>query len=269
MHRSPAPLTALAVALFVMPCGVLAAQVQGFSYAPGTATYRMVVRSTGTSEATGVKRELGMNAQELVTLVVTPHSLDTLALTIRLDSASVSSPAVGAIDPSPAIGMKVSAMLSPQGRIYSKQLPDMSGREAFVPVANEMARFLPIVPAELHTGLVWSDTITEPVTQMGVEIKQTRITDYRVAGDTSFAGERAWRIDRVARVTLSGAGSAMGTPLTFDGTATGSGMLFISHAGRYLGADLTDEVKSRVSIASLGREIVGSQTQVTQITLLR
>jgi hypothetical protein len=244
-------------------------QAQDFAYSPGTSRYRMVVKSSGVSEVQGAKREVGLDAEERMTLTLIPRGRDTLALSITLDSARVVAPNMGTVDATPAVGMQVSAVLSSLGRVYSRELPNMRGREAFTLVAEEMARFLPMLPASLRIGLSWTDTLSEPVNQLGIAITRTRITSYRVLGDTALDGERAWRVQRSALTSMVGEGTAMGTPMSYEGTSVGTGMLFLSQSGRYLGADLQEEVKSKVTLAAMKQEILGTQTQKTTVTLLR
>jgi hypothetical protein len=244
-------------------------QAQDFAYSPGTAHYRLTVKSTGVSEVQGTKREVGMDAEQRMTLTLIPRGRDTLALSITLDSAHIVAPMIGTVDASAAVGMQVNAVLSSLGRVYSRELPNLRGREAFTLVAEEMARFLPILPAMLRVGLTWSDTLSEPVNQMGIAISRTRITSFRVLGDTVIDGERAWRVQRNAQTTMTGTGTAMGTPMSYEGASVGTGTLFLSQGGRYLGADLQEEVKSKVTLAAMKQEILGTQTQTTTVTLLR
>lgn len=245
------------------------AGAQQFGYAPGTTRYRMVVKSNGTSETNGASRPIGLDAQQRLTLTLTQRSRDTLALSIVLDSAAIVVPAVGPIDASSALGLTVTAMLSPRGEIYSRSLPDSTGREAFMSVAEEMARFLPVLPAALRPGLTWTDTTRESVTQLGVPIMRTRVATYTVAGDTTIAEERAWKIERRASTLLEGSGVSMKTPIVFRGSSIGTGAYYLGHSGRYLGALLREEVKSKVTLASLNQDVVGTQTQTTSITLVR
>ena len=241
---------------------------QEFGYVAGTASYRMVVKSSGMSETKGVSRPISLDARQRLTLTISQRAKDTIALAIVLDSAAISAPELGLNDASKALGMRVTAMLSPRGRVYSRALPDLKGREAFVSVAEEMARFLPIVPGAPHLGLAWSDTTRDPVPQLGIPIIRTRVTDYRIAADTIIAGERAWRIERRAHTMMEGAGE-MGTPIVFQGTSVGTGAYFVSQSGRYLGADLREEVKSKATLSALNQDVVGEQTQTTTITLVR
>ena len=241
---------------------------QEFTYAPGTSSYRMIVKTSGTSETKGVSRPISLDARQTLTLTISHRAKDTIALAIVLDSAAVAAPELGLSDTSKALGMRVTAMLSPRGQVYSRVLPNLTGREAFVTVAEEMARFLPILPRAPYLGLTWSDTTRDPVPQLGIPITRTRITDYRVTADTVIAGERAWCIERRAQTLMEGAGE-MGTPIVFRGTSVGTGAYYIGHTGRYLGAELREQVKSKATLSALGQDVVGEQTQTTRITLLR
>ena len=242
---------------------------QEFAYAPGTATYRMVVKSAGTSDAQGTKHDIGLDAEQRLTLTIAARTRDTIALAIVLDSATIKTVALGTLDARPALGLRVTAMLTPQGKVYSRQLPDMKGREAFTAVAEEMARFLPALPATLSVGATWRDTTREPVEQMGIPITRTRITDYRVAADTILDGERTWRIARTAHTLMQGSGTTMGAPVVFESNSIGTGAYYLSRSGRYLGAELKEEVKSKVTLTALNQDVLGTQTQTAVITLVR
>jgi hypothetical protein len=257
------------VGLALLAGTAVASSAQDFAYSPGTAHYRLTIKSTGGWEAQGKKSEVGLDAEQRMTLTLVPRGRDTLALSITLDSARIVAPMMAGVDASPAVGMQVNAVLSSLGRVYSRELPNLRGREAFALVAEEMARFLPILPPFLRPGLTWSDTLSDPVSQMGIAITRTRVTNFRVLGDTVIDGERAWRVQRNAQTTMTGNGTAMGTPMTFEGASTGTGTLFLSQGGRYLGADLQEEVRSKVTLEAMKQEILGSQTQTTRVTLLR
>jgi hypothetical protein len=247
-----------------------ALHAQSFAYAPGTARYRMVVTSTGVSEAPGAtKRDIDFEAEQRVAVTIIPRSRDTLSLEVVLDSARIHSSLLGNVDVAPAIGMKVTAAISPFGRLYSRELPTLTGREVFTQVAEEMARFLPIVPRALALGATWSDTTTEPVQQFGISATRTRITDYRVSAETTFSGERAWRIDRMARTMIDGSGTTMGTPLTLQSRSNGTGAYFVAPTGRYLGAALRDEVTAKVRLVGLDKDVVSTQTQSAEIVLVK
>jgi hypothetical protein len=258
--------TLASILLASLASGVAAAQT--FSYAPGTTSYRMVVKSSGTSETRGLSRAISLDAQQRLTLTIVRRAPDTLALAIVLDSATITAPELGIRDVRGGFDMTVTALLAPYGRLYTRALPDLAGREALAAVAEEMARFLPIIPAAPRLGLAWSDTTRDSVPQLGLSIARTRITEYAVIADTTIGGERAWRVDRRARTSMEGSAS-MGTPIAFQGQSLGTGAYFVGHSGRYLGATLHEQVTSRATLTALNQDVVGSQTQTTTITLLK
>jgi hypothetical protein len=257
----------LGVAAPAVP-GVAAAQ--RFEYSPGTTQYRITVTSSGAAENMGQQQSFSFGSNQRMTMTLVKHGSDTLAYTMTIDSISGTMPTGQPIDGSKAVGMKVTAMLSPVGKVYSSVLPPLdAGREVLGPAAEEMAHFLPVVPSDLKIGSAWTDTIARPVHQPGIEIKRTVVTSWKVVGDTTYGDERAWRLDRSATTTLAGEGTTMGQPITLEGGASGTGTLYISQRGRYLGADLKDEVKQKATLVAQGMNVTSTVTQLTKVAALK
>lgn len=257
---------AIGTALAIAPA---LAGAQKFEYAAGTTQYRIVTSGTGFAEQMGQRQDVNFDTQQRLTLTLAKHAKDSLDLTMTLDSLTGRAPNGMPIDPGNAAGLKVTGVISPAGHVYSRQIPNDPSREMLRQAAEEMARFLPAVPGTIKPGLTWTDTNATPVKQMGMEISRTVITTYKVIGDTTVDGEKSWRIDRAATTTLSGSGSAMGQPLTLEGSAVGSGMIFVSPKGLYLGGELKDEVKSKVTLVAQGMDVNSSQTQITRISRVK
>lgn len=257
---------ALGAAVALVPA---LAGAQRFEYAPGTSQYRIVTTGTGFAEQMGQRQDVNFDTQQRLTLTLARHAKDSLDLTMTLDSLTGRAPNGMPIDPGVASGLKVTGVISPSGRVYTRQIPENPAQAALRQAAEEMARFLPFVPGTVKAGTTWTDTNATPVKQMGMEISRTVITTYKVVGDTMVDGEKSWRIERAATTTLSGSGSAMGQPLTIEGSAVGSGMIFVSPKGLYLGGELKDEVKSKVTLVAQGMDVNSSQTQVTKISRVK
>lgn len=252
----------LSIALVVVP---QLATAQRLEYAPGTTRYAINTNATGYAEQMGQRQDVNFDTEQRVTLTIARHSKDTLDLTMTLDSLAGRMPNGMPIDGSAARGLKVIGALSPMGRIYSKRIASDSAPEALRQSAEEMIRFLPVLPGDLKVGTTWTDTTATPVKQMGLEINRQIVTTYKVLGDTTYDGEKSWRIDRAATVTLSGSGTTMGQQVTLVGGSTGSGTYYLSAKGTLLGADLKDEVKSKVTLVAAGMDVTSNQTQTTKI----
>lgn len=262
MSVRPSVRAALGLASAMVPALVGA---QRLEYAAGTTHYAIATSATGYAEQMGQRQDVSFETQQRVTLTLARRTKDTLALTMTLDSLGGRMPNGMPIDGAAARGLTVRGTLSPAGRVYTKEVVADSGHGTFGQSADEMIRFLPVLPAKIAVGTTWADTTDAPVTQMGLEIARKVVTVYRVAGDTTYDGEKSWRIERNATVTLSGSGSTMGQALTLEGGSTGTGSYYISTAGTLLGANLTDAVKSKVTVVSQGVDITSSQTQTTTI----
>lgn len=261
MFVRPSLIAALGLGLTALPALVGA---QRLEYAAGTTHYAISTNGSGYAEQMGQRQDLNFDTEQRVTLTIARRTKDTLDLTVTLDSLAGRLPNGMPLDGSAARGLKVIGALSPIGRVYSKHVAADSTPEAFRQSAEEMIRFLPVLPNDLKAGGTWTDTTDAPVSQMGMQIDRKVVTVYRVDGDTTYDGEKSWRIVRNATVTLKGSGSAMGG-LTLEGGSTGTGTYYVSTHGTLLGADLTDEVKSKVTVAAQAMDVTSTQTQKTKI----
>lgn len=258
------PLFPISLGLSLVVAPALAA-AQRLEYAAGTTRYAITTNATGYAERMGQREDVNFDTEQRVTLTIARHSKDTLDLTMTLDSLAGRLPNGMPIDGSAARGLKVIGTLSPVGRIYTKRIASDSASDQLRQSAEEMIRFLPVLPADLKVGSTWSDTTASPVKQMGLDINRQVVTVYKVVGDTTYDGEKSWRIARAATVTLAGSGTTMGQPVTLEGGSTGTGTYYLSTTGTLLGADLKDEVKSKVTLVSAGMDVTSNQTQVTKI----
>ena len=262
MFARPRLTATLGVALALAPQLVAA---QRLEYAAGTTHYAITTNGTGYAEQMGQRQDVNFDTEQRVTLTIARHAKDTLDLTMTLDSLAGRMPNGMPIDGSAARGLKVVGALSPVGRIYSKRIASDSAPEALRQSAEEMIRFLPVLPADLKIGTTWADTNASPVKQMGLDIDRKIVTTYKVLGDTTYDGEKSWRIDRAATVTLSGSGTTMGQQVSLVGGSTGTGTYYVSAAGTLLGAELKDEVQSKVTLVAAGMDVTSNQTQTTKI----
>lgn len=245
-----------------------AAGAQNFEYAPGTARYRLSVHATAHAAQGAAGQDVSYDTQQRMTVTLARRTADTLALSITLDSVSGKLPNGAPIDGSSMLGVKLAAAVSPLGRVYAREGMSGPGVASLGGFADELYRFLPALPATLKPGVSWADTISSPIAQMGTQLKRSIVTTYTVLGDTLIGGQAAWRIERSAMSTLSGTGNAMGQPVDISSSGTGSGALYVSRAGRYLGADFKDDLVSKATLSSQGVSIVNTQTQITTIALV-
>jgi hypothetical protein len=262
-------LRSLSVAL--VASGLVAGPVgaQQFQYAPGTSQYRLTAVNKLTQEAQGQKVEQEVTSEQKLTVSLGRQSRDTLSFAMTLDSAKVQTSAGPPPDLSALIGLKVTGALSPIGLVYAAKGPEGPGSEMAGPLADEMSRFLPRLRPSFTVGATWTDTTSGKVNQMGVSLDRTVITTSKVVGDTTYQGERAWRIDRTTQATFAGTGTSQGQPLTMEGTSKGNDNLFVARNGIYLGGLSNTAATIKVVLVATGMEVGLTQNQNTTITRVK
>ena len=109
--------------------------------------------------------------------------------------------------------------------------------------------------ANKKVGESWVDTVKVTGNRGGLDVNTTIIVTSTYAGDTSYAGEKSWRIQRNLVFTVSGAGAQQGMALVIEGTGTGERTDYITSKGVYMGSALTQTSKSTVSLPADGMTI--------------
>src|SRR6188768_4304635 len=154
------------------------AGAQGIEYADGTTRYRVSTTTTGsqTTPLGSSKFELGV--QQQITLNVAHQAKDTLLATVTLDSISLTG-AASVADISSLRGAKFVSLVSPTGHVYSTRAPT-----SVDPVASQLAeaivRILPAYQPNLKQGVTWADTSSGKVTQQGMELDRTVVSNFVV-----------------------------------------------------------------------------------------
>lgn len=263
LHSLSLVFAAVAV-LAAVPVGA-----QQFQYAPGTSQYRLTAINKLTQEAQGQKVEQEVTSEQKLTVVLGRRSRDTLSFAMTLDSAKVQTSAGPAPDLSALLGLKVTGALSPIGLVYVIKPPEGPASEMSGPLADELSRFLPRLRPALAVGATWTDTTSGKVNQMGLSLDRTVITTSKVVGDTTYQGERAWKIDRTTQTAFAGTGTSQGQPLTMEGTSKGSDNIFVARNGIYLGGLMNNAATIKVTLVANGIEVGLTQSQNTTITRVK
>ncbi|MDE3152321.1 MAG: hypothetical protein KGL93_08735 [Gemmatimonadota bacterium] len=240
--------TALAVAL-ALPFATV--QAQQFHYAPGTSHYRMTVDAKVTQTVMGQSNDATLNSGQKFTMALAQQAPDTLAMTVTIDSIGQTT----SLGPTPGldslVGQKVQAFLSPTGEFYAKHL-GADTVAALASIADQLVHILPRIRVPLAKGATWSDTLTESTLQSGLNVKRQVISTFTVAGDTTIGGATAWEITRKSNSTTSGLGNIQGQNATMDGTSTGSGLVFLTHDGTFVGGTGSEDVKAKLTLTDAG-----------------
>jgi hypothetical protein len=257
MNRRVACLSAL------MLLGALPLGAQEVEYAAGTTRYRVSTTRKGTQSTPmgNTSFELGMRQQ--LTLNLARQSKDTMLATVTLDSIALDG-AADAAEINALRGAKFVSLVSPTGRVYSTQSPENQNPLASQ-IVEGMTRFLPAYRAHLKTGETWADTTAGRVTQQGVELDRTIVSNFRVEQDTTIGGVKAYKVARTTSVRAAGSGSAQGTRISMESSGTSNGAFFVSTAGVFLGGSSSDDVDLKLKILAQGAEISMKQNAQTKI----
>ncbi|MEO8560579.1 MAG: hypothetical protein ABI601_00795 [bacterium] len=243
--------------------GALPLRAQNVEYTAGTTRYRVSTTTKGSQSSPmgNSNFELGMRQQ--ITLNLAQQTKDTLLATITLDSIAMSGSAAGA-DVSSLLGARFVSLVSPTGRVYSTKTP-ASANPLVSQIAEGITRYLPSYHGNLKTGLAWSDTTSGKISQQGMEVDRTMVSNFTVERDTTIGGTKAFKIARVTSVKAAGSGTSQGTPISMESVSSSSGSFFVSSKGVFLGATSNDDVNLKLTILAQGAEISMKQSAATRI----
>jgi hypothetical protein len=243
-----------------------ALQAQAFQYAPGNSRYKLVSEQKMTQEAMGQKQDVEIKGEQVVSVTVGKKTSDTLSVDVVLDSISMTNSMMGAMDVAKAQGVKVSSLISPLGVVYSTTVPD-SGAAA--DLGDDLARMLPRVSSNLRMGAAWSDTVTGKIKRGGIDMDRTVVANSKVVADTTINGQKAFKIERSTETKMSGSGTTQGQPISMEGTSTGTGFVYVSPTGTFVGADAKDDVKMKITVIASGMEIGLTMANTSKITKIQ
>jgi hypothetical protein len=245
-------------------------------YTPSVQHYRLHSTVQRSQEQNGQKTDgVITNEQQVTVTIQAPGSKgaltdkDTLQFAVTLDSVNMSSNlAVQLPDVQVMQGTKVSGSMLPSGKVLrfgsDTKVPDGVDRESIV---ASMAHFLLTLPPTAGAGTTWTDTATTNVSKDSSTINTQTITVSKVIGDTTVAGQAAWRVHRTSTLVISGMQAQANQKITMDGTGTGEAMYYIGTNGVYLGSTASQSMKETVKAA--GTVIPVTQTATSTVTIVR
>ncbi len=256
-----------AALLCIAPSVATPLRAQGVEYAAGTTKYRLLTMTKGSQTSPMGNQDFQIDARQQLTVNIAKQTKDTMVATVTLDSLSVKS-AQGAPDLSRLLGSKFVSYISPTGRVYSTKAADGSD-PMLAQVTESVARFLPSYRRDMKQGMTWSDTTTGKVTQQGLEVDRTVISNYKVVGDTAVSGEKAFKVERASTVKAAGSGTAQGTPISLESAQTSNAVFFLSPKGQYLGGRQNDDINVKITILAQNAEITIKQLAESRIEAIR
>jgi hypothetical protein len=236
-------LTTVALTMLAAPASAPAQQQGGFAYSPGKQHYQLTTTVHRNQNQGGGRAafEFDVTTTQNVTLDLARLSRDTMRVTITIDSIAVTSELAA---PQPNLrnlfGFTMTGFASPQGRIYSFDPAPGTTDQQTVALYRAFKHFLVSFPTEpITVGKSWVDTTTETAKRDGFNVTASSVTASTVAGDTTVAGTRAWRISRHAQIQQNGDGEEAGKPIHLLGEGSVNGVHVVSSDGVYLGSEST------------------------------
>jgi hypothetical protein len=259
-----------AAAVLAIPLVAATLGAQGVEYSAGTTKYRLSTSTKGSQTSPMGKQDFQIDARQQLTVNIAKQNRDTIIATVTLDSLSMKSVQgpEGAPDLSRLLGSKFVSYMSPTGRVYSTKAAEGTD-PMLAQVTESVARFLPSYRRDLKAGMTWSDTTAGKVTQQGLEVDRTIISNYRVVGDTAVSGEKAFKVERASTVKAAGSGSTQGTPIALESATTSNAVFFLTPKGQYLGGRQNDDIAVKITILAQGAEISIKQLAESRIEAIK
>ncbi len=257
------PLLPVAMALLALLAPPLSAQRGDMAYAPGTSQYRVISQLNQTSEMMGEAQERQVTTMQFVTVEIQRGSPDTLRVHIRIDSARVEPALPSGVER--LVGVRLSGTMSPRGRIYDLQPPaELSDDAEAQSIVLSMRHFLVGLPPSTRSGAAWTDTTDSAVETTDLDMVRRVIARSTLAGDTSFAGQRAQRIQQSVDVSISGTASGQGQTVLISGVGTGAATYFVTSSGIYLGSRSEQETTMEFSFGEMKMPLKQTMTAMVE-----
>jgi hypothetical protein len=254
----------LPVALMIAaPIATAPLLAQGLEYAAGTTRYRVSTTTSGTQSSPMGNASFQVGLKQQISVNLMKHAKDTVMATITLDSIALKSSGPE-IDVSKLVGAKFVSYIAPTGKFYSGKSPDGLDPQ-LAQITEGVVRFLPVYRGNVSPGMSWADTLSGKVSQQGMDLDRTAVTNYKVEGDTTIGGEKALKIQRDTKVKAAGSGSMNGQPVAMESVSNSSGSFFLTRKGVYLGSTSNDDVNVKITIVAQNAEINLKQTAQTKV----
>lgn len=237
-------------------------------YAPTSGRYRVEEVTKQSQQQMGQTMGFTATKNQVVRLTVT-QSGTALSLSMTTDSATATATAPAPTpDVSGLIGATTTGSMGPDGHMVSSTVTDKGGSPADAATALAMRSFLPRLKVGATRGTSWADTTSTKGNQNGAEVSTVGIVTYTLAGDTTVAGVRGWKLTSTATGTIDGAGNSQGADFTIKGTMTAQGVMVIGAGGVFLGGTNTTDIKMTVDVPMASMQIPITQQTTKTYTRL-
>lgn len=268
MRTAARPLVLAALAAALVPAA-RAAHAQSIAYAPGTEHYRIHTVVKRMQQVQGQMQSGEITHDQRVSVSLSPKGKDTLEFMITLDSTALhSSTPTQLPDISTLRGTTVHGTMSPAGKVYAYTSSVPKGDVDSQSVVEGLTKFLIVLPRDAHPGSTWTDTSATNVDRQGSTLHGQTITTSKIEGDTTIAGQRAWRISRTSVLSLRGSQLSQSQTFSMDGHGTGTGTHYVSAKGIYLGSTAEQQMDMTISLPATGGQVPVKQTSSYTVEII-
>jgi hypothetical protein len=240
------------------------------SYSPGTYKYSLLTVIKRSQSVANTELSSTLTADQRMTLSLSAHGDDSLALQLTLTDYSVRSDLPTQLpDVSKMKGTVVMGTMSTAGRLASfSHLSPTTGGADVLSLAQKMSRFLPVLAPESGEATTFTDTTDDKQHSQSGDLTERMITVTTLDGDTTFDGARAFRVRHTTSDLLDGTIVQSGQTLPINSEGTGAGTFYVSERGVYLGARITSTSTSRIKLPD-GTIVTLTQDATSTVTLLK
>lgn len=240
------------------------------AYAPGSARYHITSVVTRAQEQGGRRAEIKITNEQEVSVELSAHGKDTLGFAFTVDSSNVvSDPAIPLPDVSKLVGTSVKGIMSTHGKVYELTSNAADSDANAQNLVEGMRRFLPKFPEDAAVGSSWTDTTINSVSGEAGKLDMSTITTSKVVGDTTFHGQKAWRVERTSVLSIQGKQSQAGQELQVEGSGTGNGAYYLGANGTYLGSSATQRMNMRITLPATGQSVPVTQAVTSTVEMMR
>lgn len=237
-------------------------------YGPGSARYHIISVVTRSQDQGG--REIKITNEQEVSVQLSAHGSDTLDFAYTIDSSKVTSdPPIQLPDISKLVGTRVEGSMSAHGEVYKITSNAADSDANAQSLVEGMRRFLIPLPKDAAVGSRWTDTTVNSVSGEAGKLDMSTITTSRIAGDTTFKGKKAWRVERNALLAIHGKQSQAGQELQVEGNGTGNGTYYLGADGTYLGSSATQSMNMRITLPATGQSVPITQAVTSRVEMIR
>jgi hypothetical protein len=225
---------------------------------------------TRSQEVGGQKAEIKITNEQELAVQLSEHGKDTLDFAYTVDSSNVvSEPSIPLPDVSKLVGTSVTGLMSAHGKVYEMTSNAADSDANAKSLVEGMRKFLLALPEDAAVGSSWTDTTLNSVSGEAGKLEMSTITTSKVVGDTTYQGQKAWRVQRSSILSIQGKQSQAGQEMQVEGSGSGNGTHYLGMDGRYLGSSATQRMTMRITLPATGQTVPVTQAVTSTVEMIR